>query len=237
MSDSDVEESLAQAVKLFSYLQDKDVFSEHYRNALAKRLLNGTTKVRPSGAECGAEREAERGARVCTRRAPGRARSRRAANRTNQTYPRLPRDNISIALESTVSPNSPPLPRLFPLPPLAPPALERPSNACPQNLDTERAMISKLKIICGTQFTSKMEGMLNDLKQSHETQSAFANWSTDQSAVAAVALAGDGADGTALPTTLAIGKFEMFVLTSGMWPKYTTMKVRMLCARCRRSAV
>ena len=45
MSDSDVEESLAQAVKLFSYLQDKDVFSEHYRNALAKRLLNGTTKV------------------------------------------------------------------------------------------------------------------------------------------------------------------------------------------------
>lgn len=35
-----VEEYLAKVVQLFSYLTDKDLFAEIYRNQLAKRLLN-----------------------------------------------------------------------------------------------------------------------------------------------------------------------------------------------------
>ena len=142
MSDDDVEAALEQAVKLFSYLQDKDVFSEHYRNALAKRLLNSKTK----------------------------------------------------------------------------------------SLDTERAMISRLKIICGTQFTSKMEGMLNDLKQSQETQQTFSTWVTAQSGDGGDggAAAGSSEDGSAPPAevaiTLTIPKFEMVVLTNGMWPSYPPLK-------------
>lgn len=35
-----VEEYLAKVVQLFSYLTDKDLFAEIYRNQLARRLLN-----------------------------------------------------------------------------------------------------------------------------------------------------------------------------------------------------
>lgn len=35
-----MEEYLAKVVQLFSYLTDKDLFAEIYRNQLAKRLLN-----------------------------------------------------------------------------------------------------------------------------------------------------------------------------------------------------
>lgn len=40
LSDSEVEEYLEKVVQLFSYLTDKDLFAEIYRNQLAKRLLN-----------------------------------------------------------------------------------------------------------------------------------------------------------------------------------------------------
>lgn len=40
MGRSQVEEYLAKVVQLFSYLTDKDLFAEIYRNQLAKRLLN-----------------------------------------------------------------------------------------------------------------------------------------------------------------------------------------------------
>jgi cullin 1 len=40
LSDEDIEAYLEKTVKLFSYLTDKDLFSEIYRNQLAKRLLN-----------------------------------------------------------------------------------------------------------------------------------------------------------------------------------------------------
>mmetsp|Transcript_70999 Transcript_70999/g.199257 ORF Transcript_70999/g.199257 Transcript_70999/m.199257 type:complete len:522 (+) Transcript_70999:189-1754(+) len=40
LSDEDVESFLEKTVQLFSYLVDKDLFSEIYKNQLAKRLLN-----------------------------------------------------------------------------------------------------------------------------------------------------------------------------------------------------
>jgi cullin 1 len=73
---------------LFSYLTDKDLFSEIYRNQLAKRLLN----------------------------------QRSASD------------------------------------------------------DAERLMIAKLKLRCGAQFTSKMEGMLNDLAIGNDHQTAFESY-------------------------------------------------------------
>lgn len=40
LSDSEIESYLEKSVQLFSYLTDKDVFADIYRNQLAKRLLN-----------------------------------------------------------------------------------------------------------------------------------------------------------------------------------------------------
>ena len=39
MDDTKLQESLDNIVKLFSYLADKDMFSEFYRKQLSKRLL------------------------------------------------------------------------------------------------------------------------------------------------------------------------------------------------------
>jgi len=40
LEEEQIEERLEKVVQLFSYLQDKDMFNEYYRKALAKRLLN-----------------------------------------------------------------------------------------------------------------------------------------------------------------------------------------------------
>lgn len=85
LSDSDAEEYLEKTVQLFSYLTDKDVFADIYRNQLAKRILN---------------------------------------QRSNSD-------------------------------------------------DMERLVVGKLKLRCGSQFTGKMEGMLNDLAVAGEHQEEF----------------------------------------------------------------
>jgi len=118
LSDTEVEQKLDQIVKLFSFLNDKDVFAEIYRNQLAKRLLN----------------------------------QRSASN------------------------------------------------------DAEKAMIAKLKLQCGTQFTSKMEGMLNDLAVGAEQKSEF-----DQRM-------------EQLDTKLGFG---VQVLSNGNWPSYQAPVVQL----------
>ena len=40
LSDTEIEEFLEKTVQMFSYLTDKDLFQDIYRNQLAKRLLN-----------------------------------------------------------------------------------------------------------------------------------------------------------------------------------------------------
>lgn len=49
--------------------------------------------------------------------------------------------------------------------------------------DAERNMISKLKTECGYQFTSKLEGMFQDMKTSAKTIDAFKEYIAAQRAV------------------------------------------------------
>lgn len=116
LSEAEVEDNLEKLVQLFSYLTEKDLFADIYRNQLAKRLLN----------------------------------QRSASN------------------------------------------------------DSEKVMISKLKMQCGTQFTGKMEGMLNDLAVGSDQKSEFDDHAQNQNL---------GID------------FSVQVLTTGYWPTYKSSSV------------
>jgi cullin 1 len=116
LSEQQVEENLDCIVQLFSYLTEKDMFAEIYRNQLAKRLLN----------------------------------QRSASD------------------------------------------------------DAEKVMIAKLKMQCGTHFTSKMEGMLNDLAVGSEQRNEFD---------ARMRNADSKLD------------FGVQVLTTGFWPTYKSPEV------------
>ncbi|CAB9524032.1 Cullin-3 [Seminavis robusta] len=116
LSEGEVEESLDRIVQLFSYLTDKDLFAEIYRNQLAKRLLN-----------------------------------------------------------------------------------QRSTSD-----DAEKLMIAKLKMQCGTQFTSKMEGMLADLAVGSEQRTEFEQRMRQ------------------VDTKL---DFSVQVLTTGFWPTYKSPEV------------
>lgn len=68
--------------------------------------------------------------------------------------------------------------------------------------DAERGMIAKLKMLCGAQFTSKMEGMINDLRTAAEVQRKFEQTSPS------------------LPI-----EFSVQVLAVSYWPTYPTHNV------------
>lgn len=67
--------------------------------------------------------------------------------------------------------------------------------------DHERSILGKLKQQCGAQFTSKMEGMVNDLHVGREKQQQFDEWKQGQ------------------PDQLSID-LSVTVLTTGFWPSY-----------------
>ena len=117
LTETAVEERLDQIVQLFSYLSDKDLFGEIYRNQLAKRLLT-----------------------------------------------------------------------------------QRSTSD-----DAEKKMISKLKVQCGTQFTSKMEGMLSDLAVGGDQRSEFENRIRQLEDIKL--------------------DFGVQVLTTGFWPTYKSPEV------------
>jgi len=75
--------------------------------------------------------------------------------------------------------------------------------------DAERAMLSKLKTECGSQFTSKMEAMFNDIRLSQETMDAY------RGATAAAAAAAAGSTGADAGVECIAT-----VLTSGCWPSF-----------------
>jgi len=118
LSETQVEALLTKMVELFSFLSDKDLFAEIYRNQLSKRLLYET-----SASE-----------------------------------------------------------------------------------DSEKTMIAKLKMKCGAQFTSKLEGMINDLSIATDWQKDFRehcdNLDEGKSALGGI-------------------DFGVTVLTTGFWPSYT----------------
>jgi len=116
LNETEVDECLDRVVQLFSYLTDKDLFAEIYRNQLAKRVLN----------------------------------QRSASN------------------------------------------------------DAEKSMIMKLKVQCGTHFTSKMEGMLNDLAVGVDQKNEFDQKIKEHD------------------TKI---DFSVQVLTTGFWPTYKSPEV------------
>ena len=118
LNESEVEENLDRIVQLFSYLTDKDLFAEIYRNQLAKRLLN-----------------------------------------------------------------------------------QRSTSD-----DAEKLMIAKLKVQCGTQFTSKMEGMLSDLAVGSQQRQKFKQKMQESSKSIKM-------------------DFGVQVLTTGFWPTYKSPEV------------
>jgi cullin 1 len=69
--------------------------------------------------------------------------------------------------------------------------------------DSERSFIGKLKLRTGAQFTSKMEGMLNDLATASEQASEFKTWSAGKPEVAATGI-----------------DFSVQVLTMAWWPSF-----------------
>lgn len=92
--------------------------------------------------------------------------------------------------------------------------------------EAEKSMISKLKSECGHQYTSKLEGMFQDMQLSEDLMKQYKN--SFAGAAAAVpsqrargAPAGAGAGGMAGPSAAANGsgiELKVSVLTSGFWP-------------------
>eukprot|EP00933_Yihiella_yeosuensis_P082230 TRINITY_DN96019_c0_g1_i1.p1 TRINITY_DN96019_c0_g1~~TRINITY_DN96019_c0_g1_i1.p1 ORF type:complete len:754 (-),score=158.91 TRINITY_DN96019_c0_g1_i1:130-2391(-) len=131
LSEDAVEILLSKMVELFSFLSDKDLFAEIYRNQLSKRLLYET-----SASE-----------------------------------------------------------------------------------DAEKSMIAKLKMKCGSQFTSKLEGMLSDLLLALDTQKDFKEY-TEQLPEGKAALGGI--------------EFNVTVLTTGFWPSYQAQEAS-LCPEMQKA--
>jgi len=72
--------------------------------------------------------------------------------------------------------------------------------------DAERAMVSLLKAECGYQFTTKLEGMFNDMRISRETRDKYKSYKRQQEARDASNVVAKGID------------IEVDVLTTGYWP-------------------
>merc|ERR1712118_530298 len=121
LSDDQIEVLLQKMVELFSFLTDKDLFAEIYRNQLSKRLLSET-----SASE-----------------------------------------------------------------------------------DAEKRMIQKLKMKCGAQFTSKLEGMITDLSLAADIQKSFR----------------EHMDNINAKESLSGMDFSVTVLTTGFWPTYNVHNV------------
>jgi len=121
MSDEALQGELQAVVNLFSYIVDKDMFGDAYRQALSKRLLGG-----------------------------------RSASR-----------------------------------------------------DAEKSFVSMLKLSCGAQYTSKLEGMLKDMHQGTDGHTAFTSW-----------LQGGTSAADAASQGLVSFEFTPQILTTGWWPSH-----------------
>eukprot|EP00735_Rhodelphis_limneticus_P013729 TRINITY_DN7685_c0_g1::TRINITY_DN7685_c0_g1_i1::g.18662::m.18662 TRINITY_DN7685_c0_g1::TRINITY_DN7685_c0_g1_i1::g.18662 ORF type:complete len:792 (-),score=204.80,sp/Q8LGH4/CUL4_ARATH/54.59/0.0,Cullin/PF00888.17/3.4e-161,Cullin_Nedd8/PF10557.4/2.1e+03,Cullin_Nedd8/PF10557.4/1.4e-26 TRINITY_DN7685_c0_g1_i1:237-2612(-) len=77
------------------------------------------------------------------------------------------------------------------------------------SFDTEKAVISKLKAECGSGFTNKLEGMFKDIDLSSDIMSSFRQ----------TAYAND--------PVLRNVEINVSVLTTGVWPAYPPMEVKL----------
>ncbi|CAK9036814.1 unnamed protein product [Durusdinium trenchii] len=85
--------------------------------------------------------------------------------------------------------------------------------------DAEKSMIAKLKMKCGAQFTSKLEGMLTDLSLALDTQKDFKDHCEQLPE-------GKGALGNI--------DFNVTVLTTGFWPSYQVQEAS-LCPEMQKA--
>uniref|UniRef100_A0A0G4FCL8 Cullin family profile domain-containing protein n=1 Tax=Chromera velia CCMP2878 TaxID=1169474 RepID=A0A0G4FCL8_9ALVE len=78
--------------------------------------------------------------------------------------------------------------------------------------DAEKSMIAKLKLKCGAQFTSKLEGMVNDLQLAGDLQKEFDEHTQKMENPKA-----------------SLGGMEVSVqvLTTGFWPSYQTHEINL----------
>ncbi|RYG55156.1 hypothetical protein EON66_05940, partial [archaeon] len=86
------------------------------------------------------------------------------------------------------------------------------------SIDLEKSMISKLKMECGAQFTSKLEGMFKDVDVSRDLMDKF------------------GAFVRLPSSTKPPFDLHVHVLTSSYWPAYAKATVnvpRQVCTRVR----
>eukprot|EP00191_Tetraselmis_sp_GSL018_P019609 CAMPEP_0177587888 /NCGR_PEP_ID=MMETSP0419_2-20121207/5910_1 /TAXON_ID=582737 /ORGANISM="Tetraselmis sp., Strain GSL018" /LENGTH=773 /DNA_ID=CAMNT_0019078005 /DNA_START=166 /DNA_END=2484 /DNA_ORIENTATION=+ len=77
------------------------------------------------------------------------------------------------------------------------------------SIDAEKSMISKLKAECGSQFTSKLEGMFKDIDLSREIMGQFKSYAESRSKESAKT------------------EMNVSVLTSGYWPTYPVMDAKL----------
>eukprot|EP00536_Pseudo-nitzschia_multiseries_P002807 jgi/Psemu1/322715/estExt_fgenesh1_pg.C_390014 len=73
--------------------------------------------------------------------------------------------------------------------------------------DAEKAMVSRLKAECGYQFTSKLEGMFNDMRISRDMRDSYKNHKRNEAAE------DESSSGSGKPIDI-----EVDVLTNGYWP-------------------
>lgn len=86
--------------------------------------------------------------------------------------------------------------------------------------EAEKSMISKLKSECGHQYTSKLEGMFQDMKLSEDLLKQYKNSFTGASTASQRArgsASGAGTGSLGLPSSTGI-ELKVSVLTSGFWP-------------------
>jgi cullin 3 len=81
--------------------------------------------------------------------------------------------------------------------------------------DAERNMIAKLKTECGYQFTSKLEGMFNDMKLSKQTMETYRAFVADGGVAGASALSSASASGSTSASTSASALAASAVGVSG----------------------
>lgn len=80
------------------------------------------------------------------------------------------------------------------------------STSCGE--DAEKGMLTRLKQQCGQQFTSKMEGMVQDLQIAREKEQDFRTWLDRKK--------------TSLPVDM-----NVTVLTTGYWPSYKALEMEL----------
>jgi hypothetical protein len=181
LDDTQLDDKLEKVVRLFSYLTDKDIFAEFYKKqARAFFFFLGLLLLRATAARARMS-DAGAGGRARRRLPPSVASVREGRKRTGQgSSLSRPPAHAAVAHMPPALPSTRSHPSTRPL--LARTRTARLLNpACPQlakrlllqrsaSDDAERSMIAKLKLKCGAQFTSKLEGMVTDMNLSQDHQ-------------------------------------------------------------------